>query len=164
MRYQLKQRIMGFGEDFYVWDEGGNKVFFIDGYAASFAPKFVMKTMQKQKVATIKKKLFKFFPTYSVDLGSGEPTIVRKKPFTIRNTFIIDVPGPNDYTVVGKLIEHEYTFYQNKKEVAKVSKKFFRATDTYSLDIHTSGNEVLLIACSVAIDMICHSKKSKYNR
>ena len=164
MRYQLKQRFIGFGDDFYIYDESGEKRYFIDGYAFSFGQKFAFKDVNGRKIGMIKKRLFTFFPSYNVTMESGQSAIVKKSPFAFRDKFIIDVPGPDDYTVVGRLIEHEYNFYRNKQVEATVSRKFFRATDTYSVDIPGAHNHELLLACAVAIDMVCHNKKSKYDR
>jgi uncharacterized protein YxjI len=37
-----------------------------------------------------------------------------------------------------------------------VSKRWFSITDTYGVDVQEGEDDVLILACTVVIDMICH--------
>ena len=80
-----------------------------------------------------------------------------KSLFTLfRCSFSVDVPGPDDYTATGSFIDHDYTFERGGRTVATVSKKWFRLTDTYGVEIDDDEDHVLLLASTVVIDMCCH--------
>ena len=54
-------------------------------------------------------------------------------PFVDRYT--IDIPGPDDLTITGSLLEHEYTIERGNRVVATVSKRWISVTETYGVDI-----------------------------
>ena len=61
----------------------------------------------------------------------------------------------------GNILDHEYSIKQGWKKVAEVSKKWFRLTDTYGVEIESGQNEVLILAIAVAIDMMAHDEDEK---
>jgi uncharacterized protein YxjI len=58
---------------------------------------------------------------------------------------------------VGDFLDREYAFERGGSEVARVSKRWFALTDTYGVEIADGEDDVLILASSVVIDMICHS-------
>jgi uncharacterized protein YxjI len=46
--------------------------------------------------------------------------------------------------------------------VAEVSKRWFSWSDTYGVDIAQGEDDVLLLASSVVIDMVCHDDKKRH--
>jgi len=55
----------------------------------------------------------------------------------------------------------EYTFTRCGKVVATVSKQWFAWTDTYGVDIADGEDDVLILASTVVIDMVCHGDKRR---
>ena len=43
------------------------------------------------------------------------------------------------------------------QHVAEVSKRWFSFSDTYGVDIADGEDDVLLLASTVVIDMVCHA-------
>jgi uncharacterized protein YxjI len=41
-------------------------------------------------------------------------------------------------------------------KVAEVSKKWFRVADTYGVEIEPGQNDVVILAATVAVDMMAH--------
>ncbi len=78
-------------------------------------------------------------------------------PFVDR--FTVDIPGPNDLHITGSLFEHEYTFSQNGMAVATVSKRWFSLTDTYGVDIAPGQDDLLILACVLALDLAEDSER-----
>lgn len=163
-RYILKQKMVSIGDDFNIMDQNGNMVFFVDGYGFSFAKKFSFQNNSGKELVKITQVLGSFSPKYKIKKGRKLIAVVRKKLFTMRDCFLVDVPGPNDYHVTGKFTEHEYVFKKNGVVVAEVSRKLFKTTDTYSIDISGNPDPVLILASAVIIDTICHNNKSKHHR
>ena len=46
--------------------------------------------------------------------------------------------------------------------VAEVSKRWFSWNDTYGVDVADGEDDVLILASSVVIDMICHGDKDRH--
>ena len=160
MRYVMKEKILSWGDDFRIRDESGRDVFYVDGKVLSFGDKLSFQDMAGNELALIDQKLLSIGPTYEIYRGGAKVAVVKKKLFTLlRNRFTIDVPGPNDLEAKGDFINKDYTFERNGREVARVSKKWFRMTDTYGVDVAPGEDDVLILASAVVIDLCMHPDK-----
>jgi uncharacterized protein YxjI len=161
MRYLMKQKLFCWGDDFTIKNEAGEDVFFVDGRAFSIGNKLSFQDMRKNELAFIRQKLLVFKPTYEI-LREGQVVAeVRKHLFTLfRCRFTVDVPGPNDLEAQGSFLDREYTFNRGGRTVAEVSKRWFTFRDIYGVDVRNEEDDVLILASTVVIDMICHSDKN----
>ena len=163
MRYVLKQKFWSWGDDFRIRDADGKDAFFVDGRAFSWGDKLSFQDMQGKELAFIRQKLLAWGPTYEITSGGNLVAVVKKKLFTLlRCRFTVDVPGPDDLEAQGSFLDHEYTFERHGQSVAQVSKQWFSWTDTYGVDVANGEDEVLVLASTVVIDMVCH-QESKHN-
>jgi uncharacterized protein YxjI len=69
------------------------------------------------------------------------------------------VPGPDDLEAQGSFIDYDYKFTRGNKTAAEVSKRWFSLRDTYGVDIADGEDDVLLLASTVVIDMVCHGDR-----
>jgi len=84
--------------------------------------------------------------------------VVKKQLFTFfRCKFTVDVPGPDDLEAQGSFLDMEYSFTRAGRTVAEVSKRWFSFGDTYGVDICEGEDDILILASTVVIDMVCHS-------
>ncbi|MFI1993531.1 LURP-one-related/scramblase family protein [Actinoplanes sp. NPDC020271] len=162
--YLIRERFFAIGDDFDVLDENGNKVYRVDGKAFSLRDKLVIENPDGDEVATVHRHLVALRPTYEVRIGGEEAAEVRKNLFTpFRDKFTIDVPGHDDLTMKGDLLDHEYVIELDGDEVAAVSKRWLTVRDTYAVQI-TSGVDPLLIICSVlALDLAMEREAEKHD-
>jgi uncharacterized protein YxjI len=61
--------------------------------------------------------------------------------------------------VQGNILDHEYSIKQGFKKVAEVSKKWFRITDTYGVEVEEGQNDILVLAIAVVIDTMAHEEE-----
>jgi len=66
MRYVMKQKLLSWGDDFYIRDEQGRDVFFVDGKALSFGDKLSFQDLAGHELAFIKQKVFAIGATYEI--------------------------------------------------------------------------------------------------
>lgn len=157
MRYVMKQKLFSWGDDFCIKNEQGEDVFFVDGRAFSFGDKLAFQDMAGNELAFIRQKVLSWGPTYEIYRGSELAAVVKKALFTLfRCKFTVDVPGPDDLEAVGNFSDHEYNFARGERPVAAVSKRWFAWTDTYGVEIADGEDDVLILASTVVIDMVCH--------
>jgi uncharacterized protein YxjI len=162
MRYVMKQKLFSWGDDFYIRDADGNDVFFVDGKALSFGDQLAFKDLQGNELAFIREKHFTWGPTYEIHRGGALVAVVKKELFTFfACRFTVDVEGPDDLEASGDFMDHEYTFRRGDRPVATVSKKWFEWTDTYGVDIDDAEDDVLILASTVVIDMVCHATRKQ---
>jgi uncharacterized protein YxjI len=158
MRYVMKQKLFSWGDDFYIKDESGRDVFFVDGKAFSFGDQLSFQDLSGNELAFIKQKLLAWGPTYEIYRSGELFAVVKKELFTFFNCrFMIDVPGPDDLEAEGEFFDHEYVFTRHGEAVATVSTAWFSWTDTYGVDIADGEDDILILASTVVIDMACHS-------
>lgn len=163
MRYVMRQKIWSFGADFTIKDAAGQDRFFVDGKAISLGDKLSFQDMSGHELAFIRQKLLAWGPTYELERGGQLVAVVKQKLWTLfRNRFTVDVdadgPSPNDLEVEGDFWDYEYTFHRSGQPVASVSKRFFSWTDTYGVDIAPGEDDVLILACTVVVDMATRKK------
>lgn len=162
MRYVMKQKLFSWGDDFTIKNETGQDVFFVDGKAFSFGDKLSFQDMQKNELVFIRQKLLAWGPTYEITRKGALAAVVKKHLFTLfRCRFTVDVPGPDDLEAEGNFIDMEYTFTRGGREVAEVSKRWFSWNDTYGVDIREGEDDVLILASTVVIDMVCHADQKR---
>ncbi len=162
MRYVMRQRLFAFGDDFHIRDADGQNRFFVDGKAFSIGDKLSFQDMSGNELALVRQKLVALTPTYEIYRGGQHYATVKKSMFTLfRGHFAIDVPGPDDLEAEGDFLDHEYHFTRSGRTVAKVSKHWFAFTDTYGVDVVDGEDDVLILACSVVIDMVTHDERER---
>ena len=160
MRYVMKQKLISFGDDFSIQDSEGRAVLYVDGKVLSFGDKLIFKDRQGQEVARVEQKLLSIGPTWEVYRDGRQVATVKKSLFSLLHCkFTVDVPGPDDLEARGNLLDHEYNLTRDGRVVAEVSKKWFSWTDSYGIDVAEGGDDVLILACAVVIDMACHKEE-----
>ncbi|HJQ40275.1 MAG TPA: LURP-one-related family protein [Thermoanaerobaculia bacterium] len=161
MRYVMKQKLLSWGDDFYIRDAEGREVFFVDGKVFSLGNQLSFQDLQRNELAFIRQKLFAWGATYEIHRGGALAAVVKKELFSFfHHRFTVDVPGPDDLEAKGDFFDHEYTFTRAGRAVAAVSKQWFSWGDTYGVDIAEGEDEVLILASTVVIDMVCHDDRN----
>lgn len=158
MRYVMKQHILSWGDDFTIRDENGRDAFHVDGKVFSFGDSLTIYAASGGEAARIEQKLLSWGPTYEVYRNGNHVATVKKKLLTfLRDTFYVDVPGPDDLEAHGNILDHEYEFTRHGDTVARVSKRFFSWSDSYGVDIAEGEDDVLILAAAVVIDLVSHN-------
>jgi uncharacterized protein YxjI len=157
MRYLLKQKLLSWGDDYYIRDADGQNVYFVDGKAFSIGEKLSFQDLKGNELAFIRQKLLNWGPTYEIERDGAVVAVVKKALFApFHHRFTIDVPGPNDLEATGSFTDHEYTFRRGDRVVATVSKQWFALADTYGIEIADDEDQVLVLASAVVVDQACH--------
>jgi uncharacterized protein YxjI len=157
MRYVMRERLLSWGDDFRIRDDGGREVFFVDGKAFSIGDKLSFQDATGKELAFIKQKVLSLARTYEIYRDGEVAAVVKKKLFgLLHHRFTVDVPGPDDLEATGNFLDHEYTFRRGDRVVATVSKKWFSLADTYGIDIEPGEDDVLILASAVVVDQACH--------
>jgi uncharacterized protein YxjI len=162
-RYKIRQNLISIGDDFWIENAEGKKVFKVDGKVLRIRKTLVFEDAQGKKLAQIQQRLLTIRDTMVIDDADGKEWAVVKKALIapLRDRFSVKVKNGQDLDVQGSIFEHEYTVKDGRNQVAQVSKKWFSFTDTYGVEIDSGQNDILILATAIAIDMMAHDDKGK---
>jgi uncharacterized protein YxjI len=162
MRYVLQQKLLSWGDDYYIRDDAGNDVYFVDGKAFTIGDQLSCQDLSGHELAFIRQKVLSWGKTYEISRDGLVVAVVKKELFAfVHHRFTVDVPGPNDLEAEGSFTDHEYELRRGDRVVATVSKLWFSLRDTYGIEIDDGEDQVLLLACAVVIDEACHPDDGK---
>lgn len=158
MRYVLQQKLWAFGDHYTIWDEEQRPLYRVEGKIFAWGDDLVMRSEEGDEVARISQVLLTLRPTYEVRRGGVVAARVVKEFSWWNQTFSVDVPGPDDYTVRGSFWERAYVFERGGEIVASASKALWTWADTYGLEIEPGADAVTILATAVIIDLVLHDE------
>lgn len=162
-RYKMRQRLVSIGDDFTIENEQGQKVFKVDGKVLRIRKTLDFKDMDGNKLAQIQERMMRIKDTMAIEDADGKTVAEVKKallsPF--RDRYTVRIKGGPDMSITGNILDYEYAIEEGRRKVAEVSKKWFRFTDTYGVEIAPCEDDVLILAATVALDMMSHPDKVK---
>jgi len=155
-KFQMRQKLMAIGDDYWIEDESGNKAFKVDGKAMRMRDTWVLEDVNGADVATIQEKKLSIRDKIKIELAGGREATVKKAMVGIRDRFIVEVDGGKDLKVHGNIVDHEYDIDRDGDKIAEVSKQWFRMRDTYGVEVEHDADTVLVLAVTVAVDSFSH--------
>jgi uncharacterized protein YxjI len=150
-RFQMRERMLAIGDDYWIEDESGQRAFLVDGKAMRVRDTWVLKDGSGNDVAEIKERKLSLRDKMRIDLGDRSATVT-KRVVGIRDHFKVEVDGGDDLKVHGNIVDHEYEIERNGDKIAEISRKWFRVRDTYGVEIVGDEDPVLILAVTVAVD------------
>ena len=154
-RYRMRQKLVSIGDDYWIENALGQRVFFVDGKAFRLREHLGFKDMQGNELVAIQEKVMRIKDTYSIYRKGNVFATVKKTLVTpLRQRFDVHVAGAENMEVEGNILDHEYEIQEGRKRMAEVSKKWFHVAGTYGVDIVPGANDILILAITVIIDMI----------
>ena len=154
-RYSMRQKLVSIGDDYWIENALGKRVFFVDGKAFRLSEHLGFKDMQGNELLAIQERVMRIKDTYNIYRKGNVFATVKKTLVTpLRQRFDVHVAGAENMEVQGNILDHEYEIHEGHKRMAEVSKKWFHVADTYGVDIVPGANDVLILAITVIIDML----------
>jgi uncharacterized protein YxjI len=162
-RYKIRQNLISIGDDFWIENEEGKKVYKVDGKVLKIRKTLVFEDAHDKKLAQIQQRLLTIRDTMAIDDADGKEIAIIKKALIspLRDRWTVTVKGAEDLDVTGNIFDFEYSIKQGKIKVAEISKKWFRLTDTYGVEIEAGQNHILILAIAVTVDMMAHGDERK---
>jgi uncharacterized protein YxjI len=147
----MREKMMAIGDDYWIEDGDGRKVFKVNGKAARLRETFILEDANGNELSKIQEKKLTVRDKMTIERGGTRAT-VRKRLLGIRDHYIIEVEGGEDLKAHGNIVDHEYEIERDGNTVAKVSKKWFRVRDTYGVQLAEGQDVALILAITVCVD------------
>lgn len=162
-RYKIRQNLISIGDDFWIENAEGQKVFKVDGKVLKIRKTLVFEDAKGRKLAQIQERLLTIKDTMVIEDANGKDIATVKKALLtpLRDKWNVDVKGGEDLVVQGNILDFEYNITAGGKKVAEISKKILHLTDTYAVDIADGQNDILILAVAIAVDMMAHNENQK---
>ena len=150
-KFMMREKLLAIGDDFWIEDDDGNKVFKVNGKAARMRETFILEDPSGHEVSKIQEKKLSVRDKMTIELGDTKAT-VHKRLIGFRDHYVIDVDGGQDLKAHGNIVDHEYEIECDGDTVATVSKKWFRIRDSYGVQLAEGQNIPLILAITVCVD------------
>jgi len=156
--FQMRQKLASIGDDYWIENEQGERVYKVDGKALRIRKTLIFEDAHGHELAKIQERMLRIKDAMEIEDADGKRIAMVKKALItpLRDRWSVDVENGTDLDVHGNIVDHEYTFKAGHDEVATVSKKWFRVADTYGVEVDPGYDPVLVLAATVALDMMAH--------
>ena len=160
-RYRMRQKMLSIGDDYWIEDEEGERVFRVDGKALRIRKTFHLEDPHGRHLCTIQKRIMHIRDPMEIEKPDGSRMAMVHKALIspLRERWKVDVEDGVDLSVQGNIVDHEYEIEADGRKVAQVSKRWFRVRDTYGVEMAPDQDPALLLAVTVAIDEMTHAGK-----
>ncbi|MEO5876052.1 MAG: LURP-one-related family protein [Streptosporangiaceae bacterium] len=155
MKYKVTDRVLAIGDDSWIEDESGHRVFLLDGKSLRLRQTYELKDPDGTVLAVIRKKAVALRETMLVERdGHTLATVHKKVIHLIHDRFAIDLHEGGDWTAKGDFLDKEYEIEGERGTVAQITRKWLRLRDTYTVEVMTGYDVPLVLALAVAVDAL----------
>ena len=157
-RYQMRQKMFALGQDFYIEDQQGQKVYKVDGKVLRVRDTLYFRDTKGNELCKLQQKVARIKDSMEIEGPDGKRLAMVKKAIItpVRDRWTVKIGDGPDMDVQGNILDHEYKIEEGRTKIAEVSKKWFRVRDTYGVEVAPGQKDVLILAATVAIDMMAH--------
>ncbi|MFD5132105.1 LURP-one-related/scramblase family protein [Streptomyces olindensis] len=153
MRFLVYDRLLGFGDDYWIEDDRGSKVFLVDGKALRLRDTWELKDPQGRVLVGLHQKMLALRDTMVLQRG-GEPLarIRRKRLSLLRNHYRVSLADGSELDVSGRILDREFAVEYDGELLAVISRRWLTVRDTYGVDVvREDADPALLIAVVVCV-------------
>ena len=155
-RYQMREKMLSIGDDFWIEDESGRRAFKVDGKALRVRQTLVIEDANGAELMKIQDRPVHVRESMDVEDAAGATVATVKKAMVspLRERFTVELAGGGEMTAQGNITDHEFEIESGGAKVAEVSKKWFRVRDSYGVEVAPGQNAPLILAVAVCIDQM----------
>jgi uncharacterized protein YxjI len=154
----MRQKMVAIGDDFWIENDRGQKVFKVDGKALRVRQTLIFEDAQGRELYKIQERMLRIKDSMEVEDANGHQVAMVKKALItpLRERWVVKIKNGPDLDVQGNILDHEYSIGEGRDKVAEVSKKWFRLRDSYGVSIDPGQDDALILAVAVCIDEMAH--------
>jgi uncharacterized protein YxjI len=150
----MREKMFAIGDDFWI-EKDGERAFKVNGKALRVRDTLRLESLSGEELFTIQEKKLSVRDKMEIEHdGKTVATIKKALVSPLRDRYSIEVEGGDDLEAKGNIVDHEFEFKRGGDKVAEVSKRWFRARDTYGVEVAPDQDDALILACTVCIDQM----------
>src|SRR5918995_656158 len=108
-RYQVRAKMLSIGDDFWIENAAGERVYKVDGKALRVRKTLVFEDAHGQELCKVKERVLRVKDSMSVEGPDGERMALIKKAMVtpLRERWVVKVEDGPDLEVQGNVVDHE---------------------------------------------------------
>jgi uncharacterized protein YxjI len=108
-RYQMRQKMVSIGDDFWIENEHGQRVFKVDGKALRVRQTLIFEDAHGRELAKIQERMLRIKDSMEVEGPNGEQLAMVKKALItpLRDRWVVKIKNGPDLDVKGNILDHE---------------------------------------------------------
>ncbi|MFF7903291.1 LURP-one-related/scramblase family protein [Streptomyces sp. NPDC007920] len=164
MRFLVRDRIFGIGDDYWIEDEHGRKVFLVDGKAMRLRDTFELKDTHGRVLINIHQKMLALRDTMVIERGGEALAKIRRKRLSLlRNHYRVSMVDGTELDVSGKILDREFAVEYDGDLLAVISRRWLSVVETYGVDIvREDADPTLLIAVAVCVIHLAEKEREEH--
>ncbi|MFJ2718762.1 LURP-one-related/scramblase family protein [Streptomyces sp. NPDC087437] len=163
MRFLVRDRIFGIGDDYWIEDEHGRKVFLVDGKAMRLRDTFELKDAHGRVLINIHQKMLALRDTMVIERdGEALAKIRRKRLSLLRNHYRVSMVDGTELDVSGKILDREFSVEYDGELLAVISRRWLSVVETYGVDVvREDADPALVIAVAVCVIHLAEKEREE---
>lgn len=149
MRLLIKQRVFSWTDSYDVYDEEGNKKYFVKAELLSLGHRLHVYDSRDNEIGMIKEKLMTFMPAFEIVIDGVRKGMIQKKLTFLKPKYEVEFNG---WRVEGDFLAWNYDVYAGGNSVIHITKELLHWGDTYVIDFADPADELMGLMLVVAID------------
>jgi len=152
-RYLLREKLLSIGDDFWIENDHGERIFHVDAKVLRVRDTVVIKDRDGNELVKLQKRLLRARDTMAIERGGDKVATVKKAIIApLRDRFTVELAGGGWLEAQGSILDHEYQITRDGIPVANVSKRWFRVRESYGVAVAPGQDDALVLAVTVCID------------
>jgi uncharacterized protein YxjI len=152
-RYLLREKLLSIGDDFWIENDRGERIFHVDDKVLRVRDTVVIKDRDGNELAKLQKRLLRARDTMAIERGGDKVATVKKAIIApLRDRFTIELAEGGSLEAQGNIVDHEYQITRQGIPVANISKRWFRVRESYGVAVAPGQDDALVLAIAVCID------------
>jgi len=161
MRYLVRHRIFSIPASFWITDEDGNEVFYVDGESL-VKQTFQLADREGNVLAVIRKQFFRLRGTMDIERDNAVIATVTQAMFSpFSHRYDISLGDGNGWLAQGDFTDMSWELLDGGRVVGRISRQWFKARDTFGVEVEPGQDAALVIAIAVAIDRLREDAQHK---
>jgi uncharacterized protein YxjI len=150
----LVRRKLSSIEGYLVYDDTDAQIYHFKGHLSFPAQRWSMLDGAGTEVATLQRPPLHVHPQFTLSRPGRSDVVIRKANFSpVRESWRIEGTEDGDIDLQGDILNHEFTFQENGRDVGTTTRRWISVTDAFALQVN-GMDPVLAIATSVGIDSV----------
>ncbi|MDK0520709.1 LURP-one-related family protein [Streptomyces sp. ML-6] len=161
MRFLVRERLFAVGDDYWIEDADGRKVFLVDGKAMRLRDTFELKDASGRVLVRSRQKLLSLRDTMVVERDGEQLAEIRRKRLSLlRNHYRVTLADGTVLDVSGRILDREFAIEYDGELLAQISRRWLTVRDTYGIDIvREDADAALLLAVAICVIVLADKER-----